>query len=320
MPIISPVCDMLKIEHPLLLAPMAGVSGGALAAAVSKAGGLGFVGGGYGDPNWLAKELVHAGGAEIGIGFISWKLEEQPELLDVALDHGPKAIFLSFGALDNFAAKIKRAGVPLIAQVQNLEQARAALDQGADIIVAQGTEAGGHGALRATLPLVPAVVDLAGVVPVVAAGGIADGRTMAASFMLGAKAVVCGSVFFVSHEALSHDNAKAAAIASSGDDTVRSSAFDIARGLQWPKAWDLRTLNNQFTKKWSQDSKGLAVDLGKDRSSFDAALISGDVDIAPVIVGEAADMICKQRPAKDIVRQIVGEAELLLRSAPNLVA
>ena len=119
-------------------------------------------------------------------------------MLDVALARDPKVMFLSFGEIASFAPRIKRAGVPLIAQVQTITQAKAAVSEGADFIVAQGTEAGGHGSIRSTFPLIPAVVDAVGNIPVIAAGGIADGRGLAAALMLGAAGVLCGTAFFAS--------------------------------------------------------------------------------------------------------------------------
>ncbi len=137
--------SLLDIECPVLLAPMAGVAGGALASAVTEAGGLGVIGGGYGDQDWLSRELLKAGNSRVAIGFITWSLQKNPGLLDIALAHQPKALFLSFGDIDGFAPRIRRVGIPLIAQVQSVAQARKAVKDGADIIVAQGTEAGGHG-------------------------------------------------------------------------------------------------------------------------------------------------------------------------------
>ena len=144
MSIKTALTSLLNIEHPILLAPMAGIAGGALASAVTNAGGLGVIGGGYGDKDWLSSELLKAGNTQVGIGFITWSLQKNPSLLEVALAHRPKAMFLSFGDIDGFAPRIKQAGIPLIAQVQNVAQARKAVNDGADIIVAQGTEAGGH--------------------------------------------------------------------------------------------------------------------------------------------------------------------------------
>ncbi|WP_291562013.1 nitronate monooxygenase [Bradyrhizobium sp.] len=130
------VTTELNIQHPILLAPMAGVSGGALAAAVSNAGGLGVIGGGYGDKEWLERELLAAGNAPVAIGFISWALQNCPDLLHVALAREPKAIFLSFGEIRSFAPQIRRAGIPLIAQIQTVAQATAAVNEGAQFIVA----------------------------------------------------------------------------------------------------------------------------------------------------------------------------------------
>ena len=174
MPFSTSLTRLLRIEHPVILAPMGFVSGGALAGAVSAAGGLGIIGGGYADPDWLEREFAAAGNPPVGCGFITWALMERPASLDLALSYRPAAIMLSFGNAAPFLPKIKKAGALAICQVQHLAQARTVLMEGADIIVAQGTEAGGHGGGRSTLPLVPAVVDMVAKsgrsVPVVAAG------------------------------------------------------------------------------------------------------------------------------------------------------
>ena len=177
MPIETPLTGLLGIRHPILLAPMDVIAGARLTAAVSGAGGFGILGGGYGDRAWLEagdRQARSSAPAPFGIGFITWSLAKQPELLDVALTARPRAIMLSFGDPKPFAPRIKAAGALLICQVQDEDMAQQALDAGADILVAQGTEAGGHGASRTTIDIVPAIVDLAaGRVPVVAAGGIA---------------------------------------------------------------------------------------------------------------------------------------------------
>ena len=163
--------ELFHVDHPLVLAPMGGVSGGALAAAVSEAGGLGLVGGGYGDPGWLERELRTVAGATDkpwGVGVITWAASE--EAVRLALSYRPAAMFLSFGDPAPFGALVRQAGVRLICQVQDLAGARQAVAAGADVIVAQGTEAGGHGSRRATLPLVPAVADAVAPAPVLAAG------------------------------------------------------------------------------------------------------------------------------------------------------
>ncbi|WP_197506551.1 nitronate monooxygenase, partial [Mycobacterium sp. E3339] len=167
------------VRHPVVLAPMAGISGGRLAAAVTSAGGLGLIGGGYGDADWLGREFDRAAGAAVGCGFITWSLARQPELLEAALQRRPAAIMLSFGELQPFADRIRADGTPLIAQAQTLDHARQALDAGAEVIVAQGGEAGGHGmTARSTFTLVPDVADLVAArspdTLVLAAGGVTD--------------------------------------------------------------------------------------------------------------------------------------------------
>ena len=319
MPIRTAVTELLAIRHPILLAPMAGVSGGALAAAVTHAGGLGLIGGGYGDRTWLDREFAAAGNARVGVGFITWKLSEQPALLDAALDRAPAAIFLSFGDFAHFAGKIARSSSHLIAQVQTVKQAKRALDAGAGILVAQGTEAGGHGGKRATLPLVPAVVDIAGKTPVLAAGGIADGRGLAAALMLGAGGVLCGTAFFAASEALSHPEAKVRAISASGDMTVRSSVFDIARGYDWPANWDLRTLRNAYLDEKAAAPERFHAEGDAARLTYAAAVERGDFDTAAVIVGEAVGMVERSEPAAGIVRRLATDAERLLAGSQRFL-
>lgn len=320
MPIVTPLTLAFDLEFPLILAPMAGVSGGALAAAVSNAGGFGLIGGGYGDRDWLDAQIAIAGNAPIGIGFITWSLARKPELLDLALDRRPRAIFLSFGDLKPFAGKIAAAGVPLIAQVQTVADAKIAAAEGAQFIVAQGSEAGGHGSGRGTLPLVPAVIDAVGSTPVIAAGGIADGRGLAAAMAMGAVGAVCGTAFFASREALSHAHAKEIAVSASGDHTVRSSIFDIARRIDWPQPWTIRTLENAFHRAWSAQPDALRADSENQAQRYATAAAAGDMDTAAVIVGEAIDLVHEIRPAADIVRSIGQDAERRIAAlAPALI-
>ncbi len=319
MSIRTSLCDTFDIEHPVLSAPMAGVSGGALSATVSRAGGLGLIGGGYGDADWLAREFDAAGDARFGVGFITWSLARKPLLLDLVLERAPAALMLSFGDFQPFLHKIRGAQTKLIVQVQSLEQAREAVDAEIDAIVAQGTEAGGHGGARATLPFVPAVVDIAKEIPVIAAGGIADGRGLAAALALGASGVLCGTAFFASNESLASDDAKQAALRGGGDDTERSSVFDMARGLDWPDAWNLRTMQNAFTHQWSEDIGGLKQNLAEEQARFEAAREVNNTDIAPVIVGEAADLIRTIEPAQDTIHGMISQAEDRLRHLTKLV-
>jgi len=183
------------LRYPVVSAPMGAVAGGRLAAAVSRAGGLGLIGPGYLDAEWIEAQFALAGGERVGIGFITWDLERSPARLAVALDHKPAAVMLSFGDATPFVAPIRRAGAALILQVQSLAAARTAAAFEPDLIVAQGTEAGGHGASRALFPLLPAVVDAVAPIPVAAAGGVADGRGLVAALALGASGALIGTRF-----------------------------------------------------------------------------------------------------------------------------
>ena len=191
-------------------------------------------------------------------------LGRQHELLDRALGHAPASIMLSFGDASPFIPRIKSSGVSVICQVHTLAQAREVLGQGADIIVAQGSEAGGHGAARATFPLVPAVVDTVAAsgsdVPVVAAGGIADGRGVAAALMLGAAGVMMGTRFHAAEESLLPRPAKMRIVKGSGDNTLRTKIFDIAAGGDWPQEYTGRVLPNRFSEEWRGREAMLVAD------------------------------------------------------------
>lgn len=316
----SSLCALLRIRHPLLCAPMAGISGGRLAAAVSRAGGLGFIGGGYGDRDWLIEQLAMCDGQPFGVGLISWALARQPELLDLALQAQPRAVLLSFGDIGVLGARVLEAGVTLIAQVQTVAQAVDAARAGADIVVAQGGEAGGHGGWRGTMALVPAVVDAVAPLPVVAAGGIADGRGLAAALMLGASGALCGTAFYACDESLAHDEAKRRLVLASGDDTVKSPMFDWLRGLAWPDGpWALRTLRNASTERWANDLIGLRGSLLVHQKALEQARRQADFDVAPVIAGEAADLVRDRRSASAVVADIVQRANQCLAKSPSTI-
>ena len=312
MPISNRVTALLQIEHPILLAPMDLVSDGALAAAVSKAGGLGLLGGGYGDGAWLEDEFVAAGNTRVGCGFITWSLAKHPEVLDRALDHAPAAVMLSFGDPAPFAARIHAAGAKLICQVQSLAHAKAAANAGADIIVAQGTEAGGHGVARGTMSLVPEIVDALPHIPVVAAGGIADGRGLAAALMLGAEGVMMGTRFYASREAAGHAEAKRRILAASGDDTARSIVFDISRRNVWPSPYNGRLIRNAHMDRWLGHEGELTRNIDAEAARYAAARAAGDFDTAGVIAGESTGLIHDLPGAAEIVTRVAADAEKLL--------
>lgn len=305
----------LGIEHPVISAPMAKVGGGKLAAAVTHAGGLGLIGGGYVEPDWIDAQLTAAGNAPVGIGFITWRLNEAPQQLQAALDRNVSAVFLSFGDPMPYGKAVLDAGSRLICQCQSLDHVRRAIDAGASIIVAQGREAGGHGANRATMTLVPEVADLlareAPEVLLCAAGGIADGRGLSAALMLGADGAVCGSRFWASAEALLPPGHLDAGIAATGDDTMHTQVIDVARDFEWPAEYRNRVLRTPFVEKWHGDIAGLAADEAA-KADWVAALGEGRTDVASATVGEAVGLIRSSAPAGELLRGMVQEAAHLL--------
>jgi nitronate monooxygenase len=312
------------LEHPIISAPMAFAAGGRLASAVSASGALGLIGGGYGDETWIEAQRREAGNAPVGYGFITWSLRTRPELLDRVLAYRPRAIFLSFGNPQTLCAPIKAAGVPLICQVQTRRDAAHAIDCGADVIVAQGSEAGGHGEARATITLVPEVADLiAAKFPdtlLCAAGGIGDGRGLAAALMLGADGVLIGSRLWASDEANVSEAMHAAALAASGDDTIRSQVMDIARKLNWPQRYSARVLRNAFIARWHGREDELRDVADEEAAKYRAAWAAGDPEGSNTFIGEAAGLIHSIEPVRAIIERIVAEAENLLRHAPRFAS
>jgi nitronate monooxygenase len=323
MPISTPLTTLLDVKHPILSAPMDVIAGARLTMAVSEAGGFGILGGGYGERSWLEAEtakLKKFSGA-FGIGFITWSLAKQPELLDIALAAKPRAIMLSFGDPKPFAPRIKAAGALLICQVQNEEMAAQALDAGANILVAQGTEAGGHGASRTTIDVVPAIIDLAaGRVPVAAAGGIADGRGLAAMMMLGASGVLLGTRFYASVECDGAEEAKRRICAAASGNSVRGIIFDLSRSNVWPAPFTGRCLINDHARRWIGREVELMQNVKSVAAEYAAAKAAGNFDVTAVIAGEAVGLIHDIPPAAEIVGRVVTEAEQILLGRRNFVS
>ncbi|MEV0266871.1 nitronate monooxygenase [Streptomyces sp. NPDC050617] len=308
---------LFGVRHPIALAPMGRSAGGALTAAVSRGGGLGLLGAEAGSPDWLARELpLIASGTDSpwGIGFLTWAVDVAA--VERALEHRPRAVMLSFGDPSPFAERVRRAGAKLILQVTDLEEARQAVDLGADVIVAQGTESGGHGAERgrSTLPFVPVVVDLAGPVPVLAAGGIADGRGVAAALALGAAGAVIGTRFQATAEALVDPLTAAAIVEGRAEETERSRVLDIARGSRWPSRYTARTLGHRYLDQWRGREAELAADAQALRD-YQSDVARGDVPPFPVWAGEAVDLITDRPPAADLVAALAEQAENALARA-----
>ena len=319
-----------SLTTPIALAPMALASGGALAAACARAGALDLVGGGYGDLAWTQREyrlaLQAVDSQRIGIGFITWKLDEDASaldwVLDLPLEERPRAVMLSFGDARRYAARIAASGAPLICQIQRLEQAAQALEAGAQVLVAQGAEAGGHGMNglngRSTLTLVPELADwLAGHAPetlLLAAGGIADGRGLAAALTLGADGALLGTRLWATQESLAPLGAKQAALAAGGDGTARSAVFDILRRKHWPAPYDFRALRNDLHRSWEGRVDALRAAPEAAQASYDAGVQAGDYSRAHATVGEAIGLVHDLPEAGVLVKRLHAQAQAVLCS------
>ncbi|WP_324739694.1 nitronate monooxygenase [Tsuneonella sp. CC-YZS046] len=323
----------LGLTSPVMLAPMALSAGGELAAACAWAGAFGMVGGGYGDLEWTSREWNIAAnrlsgtGSEdrLGCGFITWKLDQDASALDWVLAQPlrPRAIFLSFGDPRPYARRIADAGIVLICQIQRIAQLPQCVEAGAAVIVAQGAEAGGHGAAghdaRSSFTLVPEVADwLSRHAPgtlLLGAGGVADGRGLAAMLMLGADGVVVGTRLWASRESLAMQGALDAAIEANGDATARSEIFDVLRRKNWPKAYDFRALRNAMHREWEGRLEELKCDPVAARAQYDAALKAGDFSVAHVPVGEGVGLIQDVPSAAELLDRMTREAARLLGKA-----
>ncbi len=313
--------EKLGLSAPIISAPMAFAAGGALAAAVSRAGGLGLIGGGYGDKEWLEQQFALADGETVGVGFITWSLQKSPSLLTDMLRHRPIAVMLSFGDPRPFVDEIHQAGALVICQCQDIGHVMDAVDAGADMVVAQGAEAGGHGAARGTMTLVPEAADfLAANAPdtlLLAAGGIADGRGLAASLLLGADGVLVGTRFWASEEALVHKAHHGALVEAFGDDTLRTEIADIARQITWPRGFTARIYQNAFTRHWHGKEAALRAAIDTEGPKYRQAFAAGDADDTGVWFGEAAGLIHTIEPAAKIVADITDQAKNLLHAKPK---
>ncbi|HLZ72852.1 MAG TPA: nitronate monooxygenase family protein [Dehalococcoidia bacterium] len=311
------LCDLLGIEIPILNAPMGGgPANGELAAAISAAGGLGLIGGMAQGREWLRGQIRlvrERTDRPFGVGFISHWLPDFPGLYEVALEEGVPVIAHSFADPAPYMAQARAIGARVICQVRAVEQARQAARAGVDLIVAQGGEAGGHTGTLATLPLVPQIVDAVAPIPVIAAGGIADGRGLAAAIMLGAEGAWLGTAFLAAAECGVSPNRRRRVLEAESADTVYTSVFDIADGRAWPQGVAGRVVRNRFSERWHGHEEELRGQREAAQQQLVAAWQADDPEIAAVWAGEAVGLVHRVEPAGAIVRRIAEEAERTLR-------
>jgi nitronate monooxygenase len=253
----------------------------------------------------------------VGCGFITWSMARDPQLLDDVLARRPAALMLSFGEVQPHASRIKAEGVPLICQVQGMRYLREAVDAGADIVVAEGNEAGGHSGHRGVFTLVPEAADyLARHAPqtvLVAAGGVGDGRGLAAALMLGADGVLVGTRFIACAESEAPEGFRQAIIGADGDSTMKSNSVDVVRKRYWPNPeFVVRVLRNRFVNQWHGREREIEQAIEVEHDRFWHAFRAGDADNSGVLMGEVAGLIDDAPPAAQIIARMVDQACRLL--------
>jgi nitronate monooxygenase len=259
----------------------------------------------------LATELALAGQTRLGIGLVDWVIRDQPDLLDTALAARPALLSVSFGTDLSWVERAHAAGIPAATQVYDVETARRAQDAGLDVLVARGAEGGGHGEIRlATLPLLDAVLD-AVTVPVLAAGGIASPRSLAAVLAAGAAGAWLGTCLSACPEALTGDGARRALIAAAGTDTVTTRAFDVGQRLDWPARFPSRVLRNDFAGRWAGREETLAGDE-QAAAELAAGISAEDQRIAPVDAGQGVGLLSDSRPVGMVLHELCTGAQHLL--------
>ena len=317
----TPLNRWFDLSTPIIGAPMAGVSGGEMARGVSQAGGLGMIGisGGH-SAEFVTEQCAIPAAAQVpfGVGLMIWVLKSRPDLLEATIAAQPSLVSVSFGDPAPYVGPLHDAGIAACAQVNTIADVDRALDAGVDVLVAQGTEAGGHTGRRSTLPLLQEVLTLTDR-PVVAAGGIATGAGMAAALVAGAAGVWIGTPLLSCPEGLNKPAAKVRIRAAGGDETVLTRAFDVAEGVAWPERWPGRALVNDFSETWHGHEDALVQDPTA-RQQVVEGRRTGDPAHAPIYAGESVGLVTTERSAADVVRDLDAAAEKALRAVPRLLA
>jgi nitronate monooxygenase len=318
---------MFGLRYPIVSAPMGLHSGGTLAAAVSKAGALGSFGGLHPQKgtDWLLGEIAHIRtitGAPFAVGFINDFIPMFSTLFDATLEAKPPVIALSFGNPEPWLSRAKAAGAKVMCQVQTIHHAREAVAAGADLLVVQGNEAGGHTGPNNLLPFLAQIVDRFPDVPVLAAGGIASGRTLAATLAAGAEGAWVGTALLATPEAVEVSNEhKQRIVESNGDDTVYTEVFDIVEekvfGIKWPEGIASRVYRNRFVNEWHHREHELRSHVDEVAHAYARALQQRDLESTAIAMGQSAAFVDAIRPAADVVRSICEDAERILRGRPS---
>ena len=314
----TPVCELLEIEHPIAIGGMGSIFSPDLVASVSNAGGLGALG-----CHNLNTTQIHDAVTTIraltknvfALNFLIFDIEE--ECFETALEEKPAIMAFAWPYahqnIKSFIDRAHNAGCKVTFMVNGLPEAVKAADSGADVIIAQGTEGGGHVGWISTMCLVPMVVDAVAPIPVLAAGGFADGRGLAAALSLGADGVLMGTRFLASKESPLHKNFKQAILDTDGHNTMLTEIPDLAAGKVWPGAMS-RAYRNQFIERWAGREWEIRQKRDEIFETVKEARISGNIDEAPLSMGQDSGLIKDIPTASEIVKRVAKEAEQIMRS------
>jgi len=299
-----------QLAQPIICASMAGAADGNLARAVSAAGGLGTIGfSASATTDHVAAQCAvpQAAALPFGVGFNCWALDQDAAVLDAAVACSPVLISLSFGDPTPYVRRARSGGASVASQVGTLDEARRAIDAGVDALIARGSEGGGHGRGEvATLPLLQQLVQ-SGDVPVIAAGGIATGRGVAAVLAAGAIAVWVGTPFAACAESCFAIPLKQAVLDAGSDDTVYTRIFDIAQQIPWPREYGGRALVNRFSDRWAERPEELAAEVARQpqmTAEMNQARQDARLDIAPVYAGQSAGLVTERLTAADVIAEL----------------
>ena len=310
------ICDLLGIEHPIVLGGMGSATSPELVSAVSNAGGFGTLG-----TSTLRGEQITAAANAIrrstdkpfGINHLLFRIDEAD--YEATLAARPNVVAFAWSRkeqdLRSYFSRAHDLGSKVMYMASTVPEAVRALQAGADVLVAQGSEGGGHVGWMATMVIVPMIVSAVAPVPVLAAGGIADGRGLAASLALGADGVLIGTRLLATPEAPIHQNFKQAIVDSDGHDTVLTEIHDVASGQMWPGAM-ARVQRNAVIDRWSGREWALRENRAEVAKALADARKAGDVDNTTLMFGQDAGLIDAIEPAADVIRRIAAEAEEII--------
>ncbi len=313
----TPICRLLNIDVPVFNGAMTPQAGGLLARAVSEAGGFGMLGLAESESTQSIREQIalvrSRGNATFGIGLVHWMVERRPELFELALEAQPRLVCVSFGDPRPFVERLHERGILAAAQVQSRAWAQRALDAGVDILIAQGTEAGGHTGAVGTLPLLQIVLDMTDK-PVLAAGGIVTGRGLAAVLAAGAAGAWIGTPFLLASESRTTPAAQQRIAASDETQTVRTQVYDRLQHSGWTAEFAGRALRNAFVDRWDEHEDELLENRDAVQT-YERAKAAGDYATAQVYAGQSVGLLQDVRPAKAIIQEIEASAVACLRAA-----